>query len=293
MPTKSTVTIIARMSNALPHRLTVDLPDRAGLLAEVATWIHSHGGDITSAQHHVENGRLYLRFCFTSATPRKALWQELSALATELNAQTRLHDPEAPARVVVLVSKEGHCLYDLLARQADRDFPLVIPAVISNHETHRRVVEAHGIPFHYVPVTPENKTAAMAEMRRLFAEAQGDWMVLARYMQVLDAATCDALAGKILNIHHAFLPSFPGARPYHQAHTRGVKLVGATCHFVTADLDAGPIVEQDVIRVDHTDSPEAMARRGRDIEVTVLARGLRSVVEDRVFLAGQRTVVFR
>ena len=281
------------MSNNLPHRLTVDLPDRAGLLAEIATWIHSHGGDITSAQHHVENGRLYLRFCFTSATPRNALRQELAGLATELSARTRLHDPAAPARVVVLVSKEGHCLYDLLARQADRDFPLVIPCVISNHETHRRVVEAHGIPFHYVPVTPENKTAAMAEMRRLFAEAQGDWMVLARYMQVLDATTCDVLAGKILNIHHAFLPSFPGARPYHQAHARGVKLVGATCHFVTADLDAGPIVEQDVIRVDHTDSPEAMARRGRDIEVTVLARGLRSVVEDRVFLAGQRTVVFR
>lgn len=275
------------------HRLTLDLPDRAGLLAEVSSWIRDHQGDISSAQHHVEGGRLYLRFCLESPRSTEALRGDLAKLAGDLRAHARLADPDVPARVVILVSKEGHCLYDLLARQADRDFPFAIPCVISNHETHRRVVEAHGIPFHHVPVTPGTKPAAMARIRTLFAEAKGDWMVLARYMQVLDAATCDALAGRILNIHHAFLPSFPGAKPYHQAHAKGVKLVGATCHFVTADLDAGPIVEQDVIRVDHADSPEAMARRGRDIEVTVLARGLRSAVEDRVFLAGQRTVVFR
>ena len=275
------------------HRLTLDLPDRAGLLAEVAAWIRDHQGDVSAAQHHVEGGRLYLRFCFGSPRDAAALQGDLAKLAADLRAHARLADPERPARVVVLVSKEGHCLYDLLARQADRDFPFVIPCVISNHETHRRVVEAHGIPFHHVPVSPETKPAAMERVRALFAESKGDWMVLARYMQVLDAPTCEALAGRILNIHHAFLPSFPGAKPYHQAHAKGVKLVGATCHFVTADLDAGPIVEQDVIRVDHADSPEAMARRGRDIEVTVLARGLRSAVEDRVFLAGQRTVVFR
>jgi formyltetrahydrofolate deformylase len=275
------------------HRLTLDLPDRPGLLAEVAAWIRDHQGDIASAQHHVEGGRLYLRFCLESPRAADALRGDLAKLAADLRAHARLTDPDRPARVVVLVSREGHCLYDLLARQADRDFPFVIPCVISNHETHRRVVEAHGIPYHHVPVSPETKAAAMARIRALFAEAAGDWMVLARYMQVLDTDTCAALAGRILNIHHAFLPSFPGARPYHQAHARGVKLVGATCHFVTADLDAGPIIEQDVIRVDHADSPEAMARRGRDIEVTVLARGLRSAVEDRVFLAGQRTVVFR
>jgi formyltetrahydrofolate deformylase len=275
------------------HRLALDLPDRAGLLAEISAWIRDHQGDISAAQHHVEGGRLYLRFCFGSPRDAGALKGDLAKLAADLRAHARLADPDRPARVVVLVSKEGHCLYDLLARQADRDFPFVIPCVISNHETHRRVVEAHGIPFHHVPVSPETKPAAMERVRALFAESKGDWMVLARYMQVLDAPTCEALAGRILNIHHAFLPSFPGAKPYHQAHAKGVKLVGATCHFVTADLDAGPIVEQDVIRVDHADSPEAMARRGRDIEVTVLARGLRSAVEDRVFLAGQRTVVFR
>jgi formyltetrahydrofolate deformylase len=275
------------------HRLALDLPDRAGLLAEISAWIRDHQGDISAAQHHVEGGRLYLRFCFGSPRDAAALQGDLAKLAAAHRAHARLADPDRPARVVVLVSKEGHCLYDLLARQADRDFPFVIPCVISNHETHRRVVEAHGIPFHHVPVSPETKPAAMERVRALFAESKGDWMVLARYMQVLDAPTCEALAGRILNIHHAFLPSFPGAKPYHQAHAKGVKLVGATCHFVTADLDAGPIVEQDVIRVDHADSPEAMARRGRDIEVTVLARGLRSAVEDRVFLAGQRTVVFR
>lgn len=275
------------------HRLTLDLPDRAGLLAEVSGWIRDHQGDVSSAQHHVEGGRLYLRFCFESNREADTLRGDLAKLAEDLRASVRLSDPDRPARVVVLVSKEGHCLYDLLARQADRDFPFVIPCVVSNHETHRRVVEAHGIPFHHVPVTPETKPAAMGRIRAIFAESKGEWMVLARYMQVLDAPTCEALAGRILNIHHAFLPSFPGAKPYHQAHAKGVKLVGATCHFVTADLDAGPIVEQDVIRVDHADSPEAMARRGRDIEVTVLARGLRSAVEDRVFLAGQRTVVFR
>ena len=275
------------------HRLALDLPDRPGLLAEVAAWIRDHQGDISSAQHHVEGGRLYLRFCFDSPTDRARLRAELAAFAGGLGAHARLNDPDEPARVVVLVSREGHCLYDLLARQADRDFPFVIPCVVSNHETHRRVVEAHGIPFHHVPVSPETKDAAMGRVRAIFAQARGDWMVLARYMQVLDAPTCAALAGRILNIHHAFLPSFPGAKPYHQAHAKGVKLVGATCHFVTAELDGGPIVEQDVIRVDHADGPEAMARRGRDIEVTVLARGLRSAVEDRVFLAGQRTVVFR
>lgn len=284
---------IPKMSDLHAHRLTLDLPDRPGLLAEVSTWIRAHQGDISSAQHHVEGGRLYLRFCFGSSTPRAQLQAELASLTRELHAHARLRHPDEPSRVVILVSKEGHCLYDLLARQVDRDLPLIIPCVISNHETHRRVVEAHGIPFHYIPVSPETKPAAMAEIRRRFAEAQGDWMVLARYMQVLDAETCETLSGKVINIHHAFLPSFPGARPYHQAHARGVKLVGATCHFVTAELDAGPIIEQDVIRVDHADSPETMARRGRDIEVSVLARGLRSAVEDRVFLAGRRTVVFR
>jgi formyltetrahydrofolate deformylase len=154
-------------------------------------------------------------------------------------------------------------------------------------------VEWHGIPFHHVPVTPDNKPQAYAEVRRLFEESRGDTMVLARYMQILSPELCAAHPGKILNIHHSFLPSFVGAKPYHQAYARGVKLIGATCHYVTSELDQGPIIEQDVIRIDHSDSPDDMVRYGKDIEKTVLARGLRYHLEDRVLVHGNKTVVFR
>jgi len=205
----------------------------------------------------------------------------------------KVSDSDQPRRVVLLCSKQEHCLYDLLARHVAQDFPFVVPCVISNHEDHRKIVEAHDIPFHYVPVTPETKQAAYRQMEQLFREAQADLIVLARYMQVLDEAMCRDFAGKIINIHHSFLPSFAGAKPYHQAHRRGVKLIGATCHFVTPELDEGPIVEQDVIRIDHSDTPEDMAHLGKDIEKVVLARGLRAVVEDRVLIAGNKTVIFR
>ena len=275
------------------HRLCINLADKPGLLARFSSLIAENGGDISSAHHHVEGGRLYLRFVFTCKQNHETLRKVFINAAQDTTEDARIHlaDPELAARVIVLCSRDGHCLYDLLARNLAQDFRFTIPCVISNHETHRRVVESHGIPFYYVPT--DDKAAAMREIRRLFKEHQGDWMVLARYMQVLDAETCKAFAGKIINIHHAFLPSFPGARPYHQAHAKGVKLVGATCHFVTEKLDDGPIIEQDIIRVDHGDSPESMLQRGRDIEVSVLARGLRGVVEDRVFVAGKRTVVFR
>ena len=165
--------------------------------------------------------------------------------------------------------------------------------MISNHETFRGFVEWHGIPFHHVPVIPDNKDAACAEVQRLFELVRGDSMVLARYMQILSPELCRAYPGQIINIHHSFLPSFVGARPYHQAFDRGVKLIGATCHYVTEDLDQGPIIDQDVIRIDHSDSPEDMVRYGRDIEKTVLARGLRYHLEDRVLAHGNKTVVFR
>jgi formyltetrahydrofolate deformylase len=180
-----------------------------------------------------------------------------------------------------------------LARYVAQDFPFVIPCVISNHENHRKVVEAHGLPFFHIPITPENKAAAFQKMSEIFRQEKADLIVLARYMQVLDPRLCQEFAGKIINIHHSFLPSFAGAKPYHQAHEKGVKLIGATCHYVTADLDEGPIVEQDVIRVDHSENPHDMAHLGKDIEKVVLARGLRAVVEDRVLLAGNKTVVFR
>ena len=196
-------------------------------------------------------------------------------------------------RVVIRVSQQEHCLYDLLARWQSKELDVEIPCVISNHETFRGFVEWHGIPFHHVPVTAENKAQSCAEMMRLFEEAHGDVMVLARYMQILPAEMCEKYTGRIVNIHHSFLPSFVGAKPYHQAYLRGVKLIGATCHYVTSELDAGPIIEQDIVRIDHGDSVEDLVRYGKDIEKAVLARGLRYHVEDRVLLNGNRTVVFR
>jgi formyltetrahydrofolate deformylase len=194
---------------------------------------------------------------------------------------------------VILVSRQEHCLYDLLARWQSKELDVEIPCIISNHDTFRGFVEWHGIPFHHVPVTPDGRDAAYAEIRRIFEDAKGDTMVLARYMQVIPPDMCAAYPGRILNIHHSFLPSFVGARPYHQAYQRGVKLIGATCHYVTSDLDQGPIIEQDVIRIDHADSVDDMARYGKDIEKAVLARGLRYHLEDRVLVHGHKTVVFR
>ncbi|HAY28705.1 MAG TPA: formyltetrahydrofolate deformylase, partial [Candidatus Accumulibacter sp.] len=168
-----------------------------------------------------------------------------------------------------------------------------IPSIITNHDAFKAFVEWHGIPFHYVPVNADNRQAANAEIRRIYEEVRADTMVLARYMQILPADLCESYPGQIINIHHSFLPSFVGARPYHQAYQRGVKLIGATCHYVTRDLDQGPIIEQDVIRIDHSDSVEDMVRYGKDIEKAVLARGLRYHLEDRVLAHGNKTVIFR
>jgi formyltetrahydrofolate deformylase len=225
--------------------------------------------------------------------PAEKFSQHFSPLAQQFKMEWKVSDSTQPKRVIVLCSKQEHCLYDLLARYVAQDFPFVIPCVISNHENHRKVVEAHGLPFFHIPITPENKATAFQKMSEIFRQEKADLIVLARYMQVLDQRLCQEFAGKIINIHHSFLPSFAGAKPYHQAHEKGVKLIGATCHYVTADLDEGPIVEQDVIRVDHSENPEDMAHLGKDIEKVVLARGLRAVVEDRVLLAGNKTVVFR
>jgi len=195
--------------------------------------------------------------------------------------------------VVILVSRQDHCLYDLLHRWRSQDFPFDIPCVISNHEDLRGFVEWHGIPYFHVPVARDGRDQAFRRVLELYRGHRGDTMVLARYMQILPPWLCDELPGRVINIHHSFLPSFAGARPYHQAFERGVKLIGATCHYVTAELDAGPIIEQDVIRIDHGDSVEDLVRYGRDIEKAVLARGVRCHVEDRVLVHGQRTVVFK
>jgi formyltetrahydrofolate deformylase len=218
--------------------------------------------------------------------------QRFQAIAEPFQMDWRVTDSAQKKRVIILVSKFGHCLYELLASWQSGDLDVEIAGIISNHEVFRKFVEWHEIPFYYVPVSPETKQAAYDKVMHLFAELKGDVMVLARYMQVLSPQMCDRYPGQIINIHHSFLPSFVGAKPYHQAYARGVKLIGATCHYVTSELDAGPIIDQDVIRIDHTDAVDDLIRYGKDIEKTVLTRGLRYHIQDRVLLHGNKTVVF-
>jgi len=286
------------MTAARRYTLTLSCPDRVGVVAAVSGLIAQHQGWIVEANHHADGQakRFFMRQeILADSLPfdLDTLKQKFAPIAAEFGMDWRISDSAEKKRVVILVSKQEHCLYDLLARWQSKELDIDIPCVISNHETFRGFVEWHGIPFHHVPVTPDNKTAAYAEVQGLFEEARGDTMVLARYMQILSPELCRVYPQRIINIHHSFLPSFVGARPYHQAFERGVKLIGATCHYVTEDLDQGPIVEQDVIRIDHSDSPEDMVRYGKDIEKTVLARGLRYHLEDRVLAHGNKTVVFR
>ncbi len=278
--------------------LSFSCPDASGIVAAVSSFIAEHRGWITEASQHTEHelSRFFMRVevrADSLAFPPEEFSARFRPLAERFRMEWRLSDSARPKRVVILCSKQEHCLYDLLSRQVAQDFRFTVPCVISNHETHRRVVEAHGIPFHHVPVTTDSKGSAFRRIEALCRESEADLVVLARYMQVLDEEACRSLAGRVINIHHSFLPSFAGAKPYHQAHRRGVKLIGATCHFVTPELDEGPIIEQDVIRVDHSDTPDDMVQLGKDIEKVVLARGLRATVEDRVLLAGNKTVVLR
>ncbi|MDX9706476.1 MAG: formyltetrahydrofolate deformylase [Azospira sp.] len=281
------------------YTLTASCPDQVGIIARVSGFIAGHGGWILESSFHADDltGRYFMRIeikadslPFLLAGFRERFGREVGE---PLSMDWRITDSAVKKRLVVLVSKQEHCLYDLLARWQAKELDIEIPCVVSNHDTFRGFVEWHGIPFHHVPVTPDNKQAAYAEVQRIFEDVRGDCMVLARYMQILSPDLCAAYPGRIINIHHSFLPSFVGARPYHQAYERGVKLIGATCHYVTEALDQGPIIEQDVIRIDHSDSIEDMVRYGKDIEKTVLARGLRYHLEDRVLVHGNKTVVFR
>ena len=280
------------------YTLTAACPDQVGIIARVTGFFAEQRGWILESSFHAddEDGRYFMRVEVKADSlpfSLDVLRERFAQLAGELRMDWQISDSAVKKRVVLLVSRQEHCLYDLLARWQSGELNIEIPCVISNHDTFRGFVEWHGIPFHHVPVTADNKAAAFADIQRLFAEARGDAMVLARYMQILSPALCAAYPGRIINIHHSFLPSFVGAKPYHQAYARGVKLIGATCHYVTAELDQGPIIEQDVIRIDHSDSVDDMVRYGKDIEKTVLARGLRYHLEDRVLLNGHKTVVFR
>jgi len=277
--------------------LSLQCPDRVGIVAAVSQFVAAQGGWILESSHHsdVDSGQFFMRDqILASSLPfgAEAFREKFEPLARSFSMTWRISDTSVPKRVVLLVSKQDHCLSDLLHRWRNKEMEFEIPCVISNHEDQRRFVEFHGIPFHHVPVPEEDREAAFGRMSTLIAAARADCVVLARYMQVLPEGLTRDYAGRILNIHHSFLPSFSGARPYHAAFERGVKLIGATCHYVTAELDAGPIIDQDVMRVDHGDSVADMMRLGRDVEKMVLARGLRYHLQDRVMIHGNKTVVF-
>ncbi|MGQ2912499.1 formyltetrahydrofolate deformylase [Aeromicrobium sp.] len=287
------------------HVLTLSCPDRPGLVFAVTRWIHETGGNILDSQQYTDpsddpgdgtraSGEFFLRLHvdFGPGRDAGALTQGFAPVAAELAMDFRLVEAERPARTLVLVSKEGHCLNDLLYRQSSGGLNIEVPAVVSNHRDLERLASSYDVPFHHLPVTRETKPDVEARVLELVDELDIDLVVLARYMQILSDDLCRALAGRAINIHHSFLPSFKGARPYHQAHDRGVKLIGATAHYVTADLDEGPIIEQGVQRVDHRMSPADLARVGRDVEAQTLSRAVRLHAESRVLMNGPRTVVF-
>jgi formyltetrahydrofolate deformylase len=277
-------------------------PDRTGIVARIASFLADAGGWIVEAAYHTDrdSGWFFTRQeVLADSLPWDAatLRERFALVARELGAQAdwRITDTAARRRMVILVSREGHCLYDLLGRVASRELDVDVSAVIGNHKDLADVTRAHGIPFYHLAFPPndlDGKAAAFRQLGQLVEAQHPHAVVLARFMQVLPPELCAAWAGKALNIHHSFLPSFVGARPYHQAHARGVKLIGATCHYVTGDLDAGPIIEQDVTRVHHHDSITDLVRKGRDIEKIVLARGLRWHLEERVLVHGNHTVIF-
>jgi formyltetrahydrofolate deformylase len=254
------------------------------------------GGNIEEAGQYNDHasGLFFMRVQFAcSALPLETLKTQFAAFAQNLGMQWQLRERAQPMRTVLMVSKQGHCLHDLLLRWKSGLLPLDIRAIVSNHRDFYQVAAGYNVPFHHFPLTPETKMQAEAKLCEVLQNEAVELVVLARYMQVLSADLCRQLAGRAINIHHSFLPSFKGARPYEQAHERGVKLIGATAHYVTTDLDEGPIIEQDVARVDHSKTVEDLTTLGRDTESQVLARAVKWHSEHRVLINGHKTVVFR
>ena len=276
--------------------LTVTCPSTRGIVAAISTALAEQGCNIVDSSpfDDVETGRFFRRVSFVSeeGTGLAALQQSLAPAAQAFGMDYAFHDEAEKMKVVIMVSRFGHCLNDLLYRWRIGALPIEIVAVISNHMDYQKVVVNHDIPFHMIRVTKENKPEAEARILAVVEETGAELIVLARYMQVLSDAMCQKMSGRIINIHHSFLPSFKGANPYKQAFERGVKLIGATSHYVTADLDEGPIIEQDTIRVTHAQSPEDYVSLGRDVESQVLARAIHAHIHRRVFLNGNKTVVF-
>jgi len=279
------------------YRLVIACPDRVGIVAKVTTFLATYNGWITEASHHSDsaNGWFYMRNEIKASSlpfDIESFRMAFEPIAREFQMRWHVADSARAKRIVLMASKESHCLADLLHRQHSHELDGEVVAVISNHNDLRRMVEWHDIPFYYVPIDSQDKAPGFAEVEKLIDGYEADVIVLARYMQILPMALCRTYSGRIVNIHHSFLPSFAGAKPYHQAYQCGVKLIGATCHYVTGGLDEGPIIEQGVSRINHRDTIEDMVRLGKDVEKQVLARGLRYHLQDRVIVHENKTIVF-
>jgi formyltetrahydrofolate deformylase len=281
---------------ASTYILTLSCPDRPGIVHAVSGFLLERGGNIEEAAQYNDHdtGLFFMRVQFACAQPGfDDLKQQLRDFAAPFDMRWQLHATEQPMRTVIMVSREGHCLNDLLFRWKTGLLPIDIAAIVSNHREFYQLAASYNVPFHHIPVTGATKAQAEAREYEIIESERAELVVLARYMQVLSDDLCRKLAGRAINIHHSFLPSFKGAKPYYQAHDRGVKLIGATAHYVTADLDEGPIIEQDVTRVDHSKTVEDLTAIGRDTETQVLARAVKWHSEHRVLLNGHRTVIFK
>jgi formyltetrahydrofolate deformylase len=279
------------------YRFIISCPDQVGIVAKVTQFVADHGGWLTEASYHSDpdSGWFFMRNVVRTDSLDLTIEEfrlRFDVLAQELNMNWYIHDAQQKRRVALLVSHSSHCLADLLHRWYSGELQCDIPCVISNHDNLRSMVEWHGIPFHHVPINKDNKSVAFDEIDNILTSYDTQTVVLARYMQIIPPAMCEKYSGQMINIHHSFLPSFIGANPYQKAYERGVKLIGATSHYVTHSLDEGPIIDQDVIRINHDHSQDDMVRLGRDVEKTVLARALRFHIEDRVIIKDNKTIVF-
>jgi len=287
-------TITGSMKHA--YILTLSCPDRPGIVHAVSGFLLERGGNIEEAAQYndPDTGLFFMRVQFgCDQHSFEDLQSQLRAFAEPFRMDWKLHATRQPMRTVILVSKEGHCLNDLLFRWKSGLLPVEIAAIVSNHREFYQLAASYNVPFHHIPVSATGKAQAEARQLEIIESEQAELVVLARYMQILSDTMCTKLAGRAINIHHSFLPSFKGAKPYYQAHDRGVKLIGATAHYVTADLDEGPIIEQDVARVDHSHTAQDLTAVGRDTESQVLARAVKWHSEHRVLLNGHKTVIFK
>lgn len=276
--------------------LTVTCPTARGIVAALSGYLAEKGCNIVDSSQFddFDTGRFFMRISFISeeGIGRDTLLEGLTPISQKFSMQADIHDTAERMKVLLMVSRFGHCLNDLLYRWKIGALPIDIVGVVSNHFDYQKVVVNHDIPFHHIKVTKENKPQAEAQLMDVVEQTGTELVVLARYMQVLSDDLCKKMSGRIINIHHSFLPSFKGANPYKQAYQRGVKLIGATAHYVTADLDEGPIIEQDTVRVTHAQSPDDYVSLGRDVEAQVLARAIHAHIHHRTFINGNRTIVF-